>query len=154
MDIRKILLLAVGSAVLTACAATGPSFQLRSSDKPQIVIYRTNHTVGFGASYWVEINGQQVCDLHNSSFMIYAAQPGENIITSSAFGRVGTAKLTLNLRSKEVVYVRMEQTGVTGAMLFGVIGDAIENDAGPVKLEIVSKNVAEEGMKEMGQDCL
>lgn len=153
---------------LTACAASGTKYQNLSDNAltspknaAKIVLYRTDQTLGFAGTYWVEDNGEQICDIHNSSYLIHDANVGLNIITSSKFGRIGTARLKLNLKPQETIYVRMDQKSgrFFGAMAGSFVGDAViegaSDSSGPVELTIVTKETASKEMIDMGQeeDC-
>lgn len=153
---RYVLLL----LLLSACAASGPHYYemdksgvSASAKTSKILIYRTDQLPNFSTSYWIEVNGEQRCDLHNASFAVIDVEPGYNTITTSRFGIVGTSRIELSTRLGEVSYVRFDQKtgramlGVLGGVLAGAISESAETQPGPVYLAKVSKQSA---MSEMG----
>lgn len=138
--------------LLSGCAASGPKYMdinqqdmAANGQQAKIIIYRPNQLLHFATAYWVEINGQQACDLHNDSFMVYGADPGKNIITSSRFSMFGTSRLALNLKAGEVAYVRLDIKA--SHALFGMLAAATDDTDGPVALSRMTK---EEAISEIG----
>jgi hypothetical protein len=142
---KRLIILA--SLMLANCAASGPKYDLVSHDvltpKPneaKLIIARTDHYFGSAGTYWVEVNGQQVCDLHNASFMAHDLLPGRSTIASSVFGGLGTSTIGIDAKAGETIYVILDiKKERYYAAAFGGYGgeamaEAVDDNAGPVHL--------------------
>lgn len=155
---KKLIL---ASLFLLANCASGPVYsgieQPKSTAK--IVVYRPSTFINFTARFWVEVNGIEVCKLHNGAFLVSDVQPGKINIASSNFGSVGTSRITLTAKAGETVYVKMEMNGqrATTGMLGGILGQAtdevIAENAGPVYLGTVNADAAKADLQGLNQDC-
>lgn len=145
--------------LLLAGCASGPTYSGIEHGKTQIVIYRPSALASFSARFWIEVNGNEFCKLHNAAFVIHPAEPGKITLGSSNFGSMGTSKITFDLRQGQTIFVKMEVNGqrtLTGAV-GGIIGQTIDGEisenAGPVYLGTVSKETAHQEMQGLSQDC-
>lgn len=158
--IRRILL---SILLLTGgCAANGPAYSSVAqpkADTVKIVVYRPDAFLNFTARFWVEVNGVEICKLHNGSYLTYDAQPGKINIASSNFGSFGTSRLTVNAKAGQTIYVKMEMnggrafSGMAGGMLGQATDEVVSENAGPVYLGTSSKDKAEAEMQGLNQDC-
>lgn len=152
--------------LLSACSATGPTYSTldgtvtkASTGTSKIVIYREANFINGGARYWVELNGVEVCKLHQASFLIHDVHPGIVNVAASNFGSLGTSRMTVEVKPGQTVYVKMAvngsraTVGVLGGLIASAAEEGIENNSGPVFLGEVSKQVASQEMAAMNMDC-
>lgn len=148
--------------LLSACSGTGPLYSPQDVPKnmARVVLYRESNFWNMGEAYWVEFNGNQVCDLHNGSYMTRDVNPGDLNIASSSFGSIGTSRIALSLKPKQIIFVKMEVNGqrVFSGVFGGVIGNAVDegvsSNNGPVMLGTVNEVTAKSEMTSMHQDCM
>lgn len=155
---NKLIILA---SLLLANCASGPvysSINQPAQEQAKIVVYRPDAFLNMTSRFWVEVNGIEICKLHNNAFLTYDIAPGKITIASSNFGSIGTSRLTLTAKPNETVYVKMENNGqraFSGAL--GIVGqltdETISENAGPVYLGTVSKDKAHDEMHGLSEDC-
>lgn len=141
--------------LLTACASRGPDYSLLDKNlfipeegKSKLVVYWDIHPLFHNSTFWVELDGKQLCDLHGESFLVADTESGRHTIESSLFGEVGTSRLTYEVKPNHVSYVRMVYKRERGyAAVFGgglgeAIAEGVDSTSGPVTLTSVSKDIA------------
>lgn len=157
--IRRILL---SILLLTGgCSASGPTYSSLGLNQAatRVVVYREANFINGGARYWIELNGIEICRLHQDSFVIQNVQPGTINIASSNFGSFGTSRMTTHLKVGQTVYIKMAMNGsratagVLGGAIASAVSEGVEDSSGPVFLGEVSKQVATQEMATMKQDC-
>ena len=149
---------------LIGCSASGPSYSnlspsiTEASTGSKIIVYRESNFINGTARFWVEMNGIEVCRLHNGSFLIHDVEPGKVTIASSNFGSYGTSRITVNAKPRKTVYIKMTMNG--GRVMAGTLGgaianatdEAIEENSGPVYLGEVNAQTAKTEMANMNYE--
>lgn len=135
---------------LAACSnAGGYHMQPIISGMGQVIVYREDSILGtIMNSYWVEINGNEVCSLSNASYLVEDIAPGKVNIASSKFANFGTSRLSTNVKPGQTIYVKMEikTSRMLGGAIVALIDEAASDSSGPVLLGQVNSTVA---LKEM-----
>lgn len=149
---------------LTACAASGPGFNeamLPKDDGATLIIYRNDWYKGPSLNWWdIDINGINECSLHPNRFFIKHALPGRLNIASSMAGEPGTSRISLDIKSTETKYIRMEaDANKIGATLLGgmagrLIAEGVSETGGPFIFTNVDYEQARKDLRDLRQDCL
>lgn len=160
---KKLLIVLL---LLSGCSGAGPAYSTVGdgfikphSGMAKLIIYRESNLLNISARYWVELNGSEVCKLHNGSFLMKDVRPGSTEIASSNFGSYGTSRLTIDTKPGQVIYVKMEintqraMTGVLGGMIANAIDEGVSENNGPVYLGVVNPESAKAEMASMNLDC-
>lgn len=147
----------LGLLCLTSCASIGPSYEAMDKNvfkQSEIVILRDDHPLFHNGTFWVEIDGQQVCDLHAEAFLVHPTDTGRHTIQSSLFGEIGTAHINIDVRPGQITYVKMvyKSSRTYDAMFFGPVGQEIaelnDTTSGPVLLTQITEIEALGKMRE------
>lgn len=152
--------LLIASLLLLTSCASGPVYSgIADNQQTKVVIYRGANLFNTWGTYWIEMNNQQICDLHDSAFVVRIVNPGQVNISSSKFGTLGTSKVNFSIKKGETVYIKMEVngnkmfSGIFGGLIGSATNEAIDENAGPVYLGTVSKDKAHTEMQGLNQDC-
>jgi hypothetical protein len=140
---------------LAACAASGQLYSPQvltspSKNKAQLVIYRPSAFTASVSITNVEINGMPACELPNSSFFKFDAEPGQTTVSASIWGGIGTSKLTLKTKAGSRYFIRVApNTGkILGGSVAGLISvgvaEAVSDNAGSFIITAIDKETAQQ----------
>lgn len=151
--------LIIASLLLLTSCASGPAYSGHIDEGTKVVVYRGSEFLNFSAKFWVEINGVEVCKLHNGGYLVHDVQPGKINIGSSNWGSVGTSRIAFDIKKGQTVYVKMEMNGqrtfssAAGGLIGQLTDETISENAGPVYLGVVGKDKANTEMQGLSEEC-
>lgn len=122
----------VACLVLSACAASGPSFDLTNLNKPRdgskIVIYRPSGFIASGRSPSVEINGVKSCEMPQGSFFSKDINPGPVNLSVTLWDSPGTTRYSIIAKPGKTHFVKISpnKANILAGSSFGIAGMMME----------------------------
>lgn len=156
---KKLLLL----LLLSGCTANGPVFNenaLPKTDGATLIVYRDNVYYGAFGKIAFEINGQEFCRLHNSSFYVHSGLHDKVSVTASIWDMPGTSRIVIDTKPGKVYYVKMDIdsgkqiSGGLGGLPGALIAEGIAPTGGPYIFTNISPEQAKSELAGLHQDCV
>lgn len=133
--IKSLLLMAAVIALVSGCAATGPSYTSikttipqMTSDQARLYFLREGGFMNSGLTARIHLNGTQVADLNMDGFAYVDRPAGDVLIMVDAPLNFGEARQAFNIESGKTYYffVANNFSNVMAGSFGGIIGAAAE----------------------------
>lgn len=98
--IKLVTLLLLTSVLLACASATGPAFsgvEPTAADQGDVYLYRTSGLYAAGAAFNVSLDGKQVADLPNASFVRLRLAPGKYMLNVNPGPLTKTSDLSVQV---------------------------------------------------------
>lgn len=110
---RKLLTLVASLILLTGCAVTGPKYspEAPAKDEALVYVYRVWRFANGGGSPTIALNGREMDDLKNGSFLQFRVPPGKHKIeqlTSIWSWSFEAPPVMLEAHAGQIHYVELE----------------------------------------------
>ena len=113
IEARRALAVAAtaAAALLSGCAATGPQFSGVAKpveDKGDVYLYRTSALFAVAQSFSVTLDGKDVGQLYNASYLQMRVSPGKHELKVAPGGFSKTSELTIEVEGGKQRFYQYE----------------------------------------------